>query len=42
MSAWILDAVLIGGAIVGCVTLMGKYYGKPPKDDKDQDDKKGE
>lgn len=35
-----LTYALIGGAVVIGGLLMGKYYGKPPKDEKDNTDKK--
>lgn len=45
MSAWVLDALLIGAPIVGAIVALKKFseYGgfKPPKDDdKDQKGKK--
>ena len=37
-----LTYALIGGAVVIGGLLMGKYYGKPPKDEDKDQDKKGE
>ena len=40
MQQIVFDIVVFGVPLVIGGLLMGKYYGKPPKDDKDQGDKK--